>query len=307
MPIEDRELADVLATGPFEVALRTAIHRSGLSLERVRAQLARHGCPVSVAALSHWQSGRSRPERRESLVALGVLEDVLAVPGGALVGLLGAPRPRGRRRRSDLPLEAVWPGDAAMPDLLGRVDTGHDRHLTRLSQHDLVRIGPDRTERLARVRQVLRAERAGLREVLVAYGLDTPHRAGPRLRPLRHCQVARSVYDPTRGKLVAALSFDRELARGEAILVEYEIHCPPTPTRATCYERKLRYPVRDMHVEVVFDRTARPTRCQWEHRTPTDTTTRPLRLDTSHTTHSHSAQATTVDAEPGRYLLRWDW
>lgn len=304
MPVDQRELADVLATGPFEVALRAAIHRSGLSLERVRARLARHGCAVSVAALSHWQSGRSRPERRESLVALGVLEQVVGVPDGALVGLLGAPRPRGRRKRSDLPVEAVWPGESVMPKLVNRVDAGHDRHLTRVSQHDLVRVGPDRTERLVRVRQVLRAERAGVREVLLAFGLDTPHRTGPRVRPLRHCAVARSAYDPVRGRLVAALAFDRELARGEAILVEYEIYCPPTTVRSNCYERKLRYPVRDLHLEVVFDRTARPSRCRWEHRAAGEAAAKEssVRLDAS-----CSAQVTTVDAEPGRYLLRWDW
>ena len=304
MPVEQRELDDVLATGPFEVALRAAIHRSGLSLERIRSRLVRQGCAVSVAALSHWQSGRSRPERRESLAALGVLEQVVDVPEGALVGLLGAPRPRGRRRRPDLSVEAVWPEDTVIPKLMSRVDTGHDKHLTRVSQHDLVRVGPDRAERLVRVRQVLRAERTGIREVVLAYALDTPHHAGPRVRTLRHCTVARSVYDPVRGRLVAALAFDRELARGEAILIEYEIYCPPTTVRSSCYERKLRYPVRDLHVEVVFDRAARPSRCRWEHRTPGDSVSRAdvLRLDAS-----HSAQLTTTDAEPGRYLVRWDW
>ncbi|GGS15199.1 MULTISPECIES: XRE family transcriptional regulator [Actinokineospora] len=304
MSVEQQDFSDVLATGPFEVALRAAIHRSGLSLERIRTRLAKHGCAVSVAALSHWQSGRSRPERRESLVALGVLEQVVGVPDGALVGLLGAPRPRGRRRRVDLSPEAVWPNDATMSLLLRRIDEGHDRHLTRVSQHDLVRIGPDRAERLVRVRQVLRAERAGVREVVVAFALDAPHRIGPRLRPLRHCTVARSFYDAAHGRMVAALQFDRELSRSEAILVEYELYCPPTGKRSDHYERKLRYPVRDLHLEVVFDRAARPSRCRWEHRNGGGAVARaePLRLDAS-----LSAQLTTADAQPGRYLLRWDW
>ncbi|MGW5054869.1 XRE family transcriptional regulator [Actinokineospora sp. NPDC004072] len=304
MSVDQQDFSDVLATGPFEVALRAAIHRSGLSLERVRTRLAQHGCAVSVAALSHWQSGRSRPERRESLVALGVLEQVVGVPDGALVRLLGAPRPRGRRRRPDLSVEAVWPNDATMPLLLRRVDAGHDRHLTRISQHDLVRVGPDRTQRMIRVRQVLRAERAGVREVIIAYALEAPSRVGPRIRPLRHCSVARSCYDAAHGRMVAALAFDRELARGEAILVEYELLCPPTSVRSTCYERKLRYPVRDLHLEVVFDRAARPARCRWEHRGGSGAAGRPepLRLDAS-----HSAQLTTADAAPGRYLLMWDW
>ena len=47
-------------------------------------ELGEHGVRVSLATLSYWQSGRSRPERRESLIALQHLEDVLRVPRGSL-------------------------------------------------------------------------------------------------------------------------------------------------------------------------------------------------------------------------------
>ena len=47
----------------FADALTTAIQQRGLSLERIRARLAKAEVPVSTATLSYWQSGRSLPTR----------------------------------------------------------------------------------------------------------------------------------------------------------------------------------------------------------------------------------------------------
>jgi len=90
-----RDLGQLLETGPFAEALRAAIRARGLGLERIRYRLRGKGATVSLATLSHWQSGRCRPERAESLRALKNLEEVLGVPEGALIRLLGPPRPRG--------------------------------------------------------------------------------------------------------------------------------------------------------------------------------------------------------------------
>jgi len=83
----EREFADVL---------RAAIQARGLGLERIRERLLVQGVSVSMATLSYWQSGRSRPERRDSLAAVALLEEVLELPVGTLSGSLGPPRPRGR-------------------------------------------------------------------------------------------------------------------------------------------------------------------------------------------------------------------
>ncbi|MEU6645210.1 transcriptional regulator [Saccharomonospora sp. NPDC046836] len=83
-----RELESLLATGPFAAALRAAIRARGLGLERIQYRLRSRGAPVSLATLSHWQSGRCRPERAGSLAALRCLEEVLEVPQGALMRLL---------------------------------------------------------------------------------------------------------------------------------------------------------------------------------------------------------------------------
>ncbi|GFN04613.1 hypothetical protein Smic_31690 [Streptomyces microflavus] len=80
----------------FPTALRDALGRRGLSLERVSERLRARGIGVSQATLSSWQRGRSQPERARSLRAVEVLEEILDLPGGALRSLLGPRRPRGR-------------------------------------------------------------------------------------------------------------------------------------------------------------------------------------------------------------------
>lgn len=93
---EQAELSQLLSAGPFDVALRAAIRARGLGLDRIRYRLRGRGTTVSLATLSHWQSGRCRPERPESLEALRSLEDILNLPDGALSRLLGPPRSRTR-------------------------------------------------------------------------------------------------------------------------------------------------------------------------------------------------------------------
>lgn len=91
-----RELVRLLETGPFADALRLAIRARGLGLDRIRYRLRAKGSSISLATLSHWQSGRCRPERPESLLVLKNLEEVLGVPAGSLARLLGPPRGRAR-------------------------------------------------------------------------------------------------------------------------------------------------------------------------------------------------------------------
>ena len=62
---------DAAGEDDFAGVLREAVRERGLSLERLRSELSGHGVRVSVATLSYWQTGRSRPERATSLAAIG--------------------------------------------------------------------------------------------------------------------------------------------------------------------------------------------------------------------------------------------
>lgn len=102
----------------FAGALRQAIQASGLTLERIRHRLGRRGLAVSVATLSYWQRGRSRPRTRNVVVAL---EEILQVPPGSLTELLDDSAPTGPAVRGGLgagasgadgrgrPVRELWP------------------------------------------------------------------------------------------------------------------------------------------------------------------------------------------------------
>ena len=95
-PEHEEELAEVLRRGPFHLALQAAIAASGLSLETIQRRLQARGHEVSVASLSYWQRGRSRPEWASSLEIVCSLDIVLGLSAGFLMSLFGPTQPHGR-------------------------------------------------------------------------------------------------------------------------------------------------------------------------------------------------------------------
>ncbi|HVK21670.1 MAG TPA: XRE family transcriptional regulator [Actinokineospora sp.] len=251
--------------GPFADSLRAAIRARGLGLQRLRERLKVRGVTISLATLSYWQSGRSRPERRESLVALKHLEAVLEVPEGSLAALLGPPRPRGRWLTTvadSMPVSALWPRPDPVTDALTGVDARWDERLTRLSQHDRVFVGPDGGEVGYTSRQVLRSEVDGPDRWVVILHTDEHDRPPATVHAVRNCVLGRVVTKRAEGLIVAELMFDRPLTRGETVITEHEIvHAAPFPVDRN-YERKFRFPVREFVLEVTFDPAAIPARVE---------------------------------------------
>ncbi|MET0134160.1 MAG: helix-turn-helix transcriptional regulator [Kibdelosporangium sp.] len=300
---------DALAGDAFPVALRAAIRASGLSLDRIQYRLRARGLTISVTALSYWQSGRRRPERPESMSALKHLEEVLGVEPGSLMALLGPPRPRGRAQRTPaaLPIEALWANKEQLAPLLSRMDLGSDSSLTRISQHDRVEIAPDRGEQNVRVRQVLRAEHDGADRWISVYDVARPGNPLPRIVPTQSCSLGRVAKDTSAGIVVTELVFDRPLARGETVIMEYEVAFagPPYARSDDSFCRKFRLPVRDYVVEMRFDPTDPPTYC-YQVATPADdadgSTRRELVIDNAGRTH-----AVVLGFGPGTFGVEWSW
>ncbi|WP_344893510.1 hypothetical protein [Actinomadura meridiana] len=150
----------------FAGALRQAIQASGLTLERIRHRLGRRGLTVSVATLSYWQRGRSRPRSRTVVVAL---EEILQVPPGTLTDLLDDPAPTATPVRGGLtagapgpgergrPVRDLWPDPEQYTNLVGQLDRSGDHRLERLSIHDVFRLDEVRRSWTLSVRTVLRA------------------------------------------------------------------------------------------------------------------------------------------------------
>lgn len=300
--------ADSLAADAFPTALRTAIQASGLSLDRIQYRLRARGVSVSVTALSYWQSGRRRPERAESLAALGHLESVLGVAPGSLIALLGPPRPRGRvqRESSRLPIEALWPEREPVSKLLKRIDFSTETAVIKLSQQDRMELAVDRGEKRIAVRQVLRAERDGVDRTLMVYDLERIGRPFPEITAHQSCRIGRIARDEGAGLIAAEILLESPLARGETSIVEYALNHPGPPFSRgdDSYCRRFTTPVREFVLELRFDPRALPAYCELYTVDPDEQTTTRRKVEV---TPAGEAHAVALDFGPGAFCVRWDW
>ncbi|GAA3207317.1 hypothetical protein [Actinocorallia longicatena] len=293
-------LDDVLRTGPFHRALHLAIQARGLTLERLHARLRGQGLQVSVSSLSYWQRGRCRPERATSLRAVRALEDILELPSGSLIALLGA---GADRIPGSLSYSDVCPVHAELDDLLNEIQNPVDGRLETLCHHESVTIGADRGERSAHSRVVFRARADHVdRYVAVHHCEDGPAFEGFEGRLCRQGRV-RSL--PAEGLTVVELVFDHPLAKGETYVLEYEFFHTADLPESTRYVRGFRFPAREYLLHIAFDTAAEPKRCYQTHqatlRSPS-TDLRSLRLDNWNTVHQLSQ-----DLTPGIHGIRWEW
>jgi len=128
----------------FAEALRAAIEKRGVTLQWLHDRLRGLGRPVSVATLSYWRSGRSRPEHQTSLDALELLEELLRLPPGHLESRLGPPR-RGRPIGPNSPLAQI---DPRLRDALASIGYPEDfTGVREVSAHLTFDVDPDLTPR----------------------------------------------------------------------------------------------------------------------------------------------------------------
>jgi transcriptional regulator with XRE-family HTH domain len=276
------ELADLLVTGPFADALRVAIQVRGLSLERLQHRLKMRGAPISVTALSYWQSGRRRPERAESLMALAQLENVLGLPETALSRLLGPPRPRGRARRREQSARSAWDGSG----------------LVVTAQHDRVDVAPCGGVRGIRSRQVMQANTANVDRWILCQETGS---AQPAVTAVRSCRVGRIARERTNGVLVAEMLFDEPISAGESIAIEYELTYP-RPTVEHAHFRRFGERVHDYVLEIKFQDS--PAYCEQFAAGPAGTETPGGTLPATVDEEGY-AHAAALDFGPGLYGMRW--
>lgn len=287
-------------TDEFAQALRAAITARGLSLDRIRYHLDQRGHALSVATISYWQSGRSRPERATSLAALAVLEDILELPSGELSSRLP---PRRRATPSAHPEESRPIPATYVPYMEGisdRFGLSWDTGLQRMEIQDRVRIGPDRKGLSHEVTELLVAERDGADRYPVVYR-GFSEGAEIRVNALRNCHRGRYVEVLEEEAVVIELVLDRPLRAGEAILVEHRIDIDAVTVENPFAERAFLRPVRSAYTEVVFDETCLPLSA--DRYTVVDGIQRSEPVVIA----GGSLHTLVVDFGPGLYGLRWTW
>ena len=300
------ELELALRNGPFPAALHLAIEASGLTLEEIRDWLGERGAHLSIATLSYWRRGRSRPERAASLLAIRLLEELLELPTNGLMSLLGPRRIRGR-----------WighvPGSVApqllfadsRPDALMRtVGVPQQGRLRRVSVHVTVELGADRMVERIRIRELVRAAAHRVSRLAVLYFAEERPDQPPELAVVANARVGQVETDRSAGLVVAELILDRVLEVGEPALVEYEWRFAPG-TLMLNYEHRFVEPIREYVLQTRFAPGVVPAQC---HRYDRRTVAAP---EGNHTElwigAADSALLAETDVPSGIVGMRWSW
>ncbi len=261
---ESAELEQLLRTGPFHLALRSALTVRGLALTRVQHKLAQRGIKVGVTSLSYWQQGARRPQRPESLRAVRALEEVLGLPAQSLHRLLepeGGPRPEAERPVGRSYRSLVAPADA-LRQLFTELETPADGGLHTVGHHERVRIGPGRELSERESLQVVRAHRDGVDRYIAIHRGDTgcdPSRV--TVRAVENCRLGRVRGDAETGVVVAELLFDARLRAGDTHVFGYVFEDGSGGPSAE-YIRGFSFAGGQYVLQVHFDEAALPVRCR---------------------------------------------
>ncbi|WP_218952135.1 hypothetical protein [Amycolatopsis anabasis] len=255
----------LLRTGPFHSALRASIEHSGLTLEGLRHRLEQRGIRVSMASLSYWQRGRSRPERADSLRAVRAIESIVGLPPHSLAALLGPPRPRGRWTAKSAAMSRRYDGilepALALAQVVEPVLGPSDHKLRVLFSEDMVTVGLDRAIRSVRTRMVVQAVEDDPDRHLAVYSAE-PGSDAREILPLAHenCRLGRISRHSQAAVIAIELLFDRRLRAGETHLFDYEFGIR-SPAASFDYRRGFRYPADTYVLGVRFAESALPVRC----------------------------------------------
>ncbi|MGQ4489830.1 hypothetical protein ACN6LM_000149 [Streptomyces sp. SAS_281] len=303
----EAELAQVLHTGPFHLALRTALSVRGLPLQRVRHHLAHRGIKLGVTSLSYWQQGARRPQRPESLRAVKALEEVLALPPDSLLGLLDAEEPRPDTERPPArTYRSLVETSGAVERLLAGLESPADGGLHTVGHQERVRIGPGRRMQRRTSQHVVRAHRDGIDRYLAVYVGDAgcdPARVAVSAR--ENCRTGRVRWDRETGVLVAELLFDTRLRAGDTYLFGYGFE---DGTGGPCgeYLRGFTFGGGQYVLQVGFAEEALPVRCR-SFAQASAGAPRGARAELTLTGRHRTVHLVEQGVRPGLVGIDWDW
>ncbi|MFF5719532.1 XRE family transcriptional regulator [Streptomyces buecherae] len=291
----------------FAAVFREALRQRGLPLERVRERLEARGIRISLATLSYWQRGRSQPERAQSLRAVDALEDILALPTGALRSLLGPHRPRGRAvcELQDLSAsQRVFGENSTVEQALGAAFAHFNEDLCSVVIRETLRLDERRCIRSTSVHQVLRATRDGASRLTVVHCIDDT--SAESIDVVVRCGKPGSVrFLPELRCIIIEVLLGRELARNETAVIDYEVLLGPSNVPSTHHERRTRVHLREYLLHVYFHPDALPASCHRYYREQIGAekrNSRRIALDVS-----HSAHMLPIRCPAGVHGMNWEW
>lgn len=286
----------------FAEAFDAAVRARGVSLTWLHRRLTELATPVSVATLSYWRSGRSEPERKTSVAAVAVLEEVLGVDGGSLTQHLRPVRRPGPPGRA-VPIEELTGEPAATRRALAELGftTSHDE----VVEHAIaLRLDLDEHGRTMRMSMLAhyRAVVEGARRTAAVLRLDHAEEGPPRIVPGPGVELGRSVVDPERLVSVTELFLERPLPLGASAFAEYDIELSGPARRDGSLGYYAPRRVGQAVVWVRFHPDAIPRSFEEFEVVDGDEVVAPVVMDGGRTLHRRVSQF-----GPGTFGLRWTW
>jgi hypothetical protein len=296
------DLGRLLRTGPFHTALRAAIRERGLTLDRLRAHLARHGVIVGLSSLSDWQHGNRRPAGESSLRAVAALEQVLRIPPESLTRLLIEPAAGGTP--ATRPRDGLAECSGAVAELLDGLPGSRERMVDVISSQETVRLGAEQQTMSIWSRMVVRARCDGVDRYLLRYwGNRACAIDRVDFDTLENCRLGR-VRRHAAGVLVAELLFDDVLKAGDTWVFEQRI-VDGTGEPCTEHAHGFRLPDEQYVLEVRFDPAQLPLDCHAFAQPglyDVPTRTADLTLNRHHAVHLVAARM-----NAGLVGIAWSW
>lgn len=307
----ETDLAQILHTGPFHLALRAALAVRGLPLQRVQHHLAHRGIKVGVTSLCYWQQGARRPQRPESLKAVRALEELLQLPGESLIRLLGDPvagteGPGARARPAARSYRSLLEVSGAVEQLIAELEAPADGGLHTVGHQERVRIGAGRELAGRESQQVVRAHRDGVDRYLAIHHGDPgcdPERVV--VRAGENCRTGRVRRHAGTGVVVAELLFDARLRAGETHLFGYGFE-DGTGGVSGEYVRGFSFAGGQYVLQVRFHEDALPVRCRRFAQTAAGAP-RGGRSDLTLSGRHRTVHFVEQGVRPGILGIDWDW
>lgn len=288
------------AENDFPTAFARTLTSQGRTLEWLRSRLADRGTPVSLATLSYWRSGRSRPERLASLDALDQIESLLRLEPGHLRNRLGPSRRVGPDGASaPIPDIAAMHADS-IGDALRRLGFGDGWGMIDLSTHVVLRIDADRALRRVSTRTLWRCQHDRADALPLIYVPSDPDETVPTIGLVRGGSVEQILSD-TPNMLAARIAADRPVRWGEEIVVEHELEFPGVSD--DCYEHHVVRRMQEVLIWVQFDPARLPASADvYWHDADDGSRIEPVDI-TGLTTLHHRRRG----FGPGSLGIRWRW
>jgi hypothetical protein len=317
------ELEEALRLGPFHRALALAIADSGLALSRVEYHLDRHGFHIGRSTLSYWQQGRRRPERSDSISALGALEQILELPPGSLVGLLGPRKPRGRwigHQSGGVSWADAW----GASDVVRRMVAIDSRRITDrlldVSLNESFQVGADRRLEFLSTSTVTKAREDGADRQMILYNSDPDVDVSKmRLTDLENCRVGRQRVLRDENFVASELLFDRALNVDDTHLFSFRLDLSSANlsedelqrrgiarTDAVDGGRVIRRPVHSYVLEARFHPNALPVRV-FHVQAPPRAGANPQIVRELILNAHHAAHVALQNVQPGVHAIQWEW